>query len=406
MSERRGCTEPRIWTPPLRELTRDTTLGYDVIDFAEQVLGMTLLPWQRWLLVHALEIVGDFDVDWHLRYRVVLVLVGRQSGKTFIGMLLALFFMYVLGVSLILGTAQDLSQAEEVWELAVQEATGNDELAAEIEQIFRGKGSKELRLEGFRRYKVATPNRRNTRGKSCDLVLMDELREHQTFEAWGAASKTIKARKSAVVWCMSNAGDGSSVVLRHLRMQAHKAIGDPDGAGDEDCSGEHIGIHTVGCDAGHLLQPSGRLSGSWVHNMSNRTFSGGKRPFGIGTRGDASAVAVEQFSEHDSGGMVAGSWVTDEDFSCLREVRRISQKEISAEIQQEAGYALAEQMLRYNMAGISLGDAAEIQTHAWHRESDGVRCIVKGDLLQADACQRRLNLFFRWEGLPFAMVSP
>ena len=224
-----GREEPRVWTPPLRELTPETTLGFDVIGFSADTLGIDPLPWERWLLVHALEIEGDFGGDWWLRFRVVLVLVARQNGKTFVSMLISLFFLYVLAAKLVLGTAQDLSQAEETWEAAVGEATGNAELAAEVERIFRGKGSKELRLDGYRRYKVATPNRRNTRGKSCELVLLDELREHQTFDAWSAASKTIKARRSAVVWCMSNAGDGASVVLRHLRMQAHKAIGDPDG---------------------------------------------------------------------------------------------------------------------------------------------------------------------------------
>ena len=79
----RGMTEPRVWTPPLRRLTPDTTLGYDVCDFSEQVLGIDPLPWQRWLLVHALEIVGDFDGDWRLRFRVVVILVARQNGKTF-----------------------------------------------------------------------------------------------------------------------------------------------------------------------------------------------------------------------------------------------------------------------------------------------------------------------------------
>ena len=225
----KGKTVPRIWTPPLRELTPDTTLGYYVIDFANDILRLPPLPWQAWLLVHALEIVGDFDGDWRLRFRVVLVLVARQNGKTYLSMILALFFLYVLGVALILGTAQDLAQAEETWEAAVNEAEGNDELAAEIEKVFRGKGSKELRLEGYRRYKVATPNDKNTRGKSCELVMLDELRTHQTFDAWNAASKTIKARISAIVWCISNAGNGSSVVLRHLRMQAHRSIGDPDG---------------------------------------------------------------------------------------------------------------------------------------------------------------------------------
>lgn len=235
---RLGCEVPRVWTPPLRELTPATTLGYDVIDFARDYLDIDLLPWERWLFIHGLEIVGDFDGDWHLRYRIVLVLVARQNGKSVMGMVLSLFFMYVLGARLILGTAQDLSQAEEVWEGAVNMAQDNPDLAAEIEQVMKGKGSKELRLEGYRRYKVATPNRKNTRGKTSNLVLLDELREHQTFQAWSAASKTTKAVKSGLVWCMSNAGDGASVVLRHLRTQAHAAIGDPDGICGDNADAE------------------------------------------------------------------------------------------------------------------------------------------------------------------------
>lgn len=226
---RKGKTEPRIWTPPLRELTPDTTLGYDMIDFSRNVLLVEPLPWQRWLFVHAFEILGEFGRDWRLRFRVVLVLVGRQNGKTYITKVIALYFLYMLGVALILGTAQDLGQAEETWEAAVMEAQAHDDLNAEIEKIYNGKGSKELRLDGYRRYKVATPNEKNTRGKSADLVFLDELRTHKTFAAWSAASKTIKARVSAMVWCISNAGDASSVVLRYLRKQAHRLIGDPDG---------------------------------------------------------------------------------------------------------------------------------------------------------------------------------
>lgn len=59
--------------------------------------------------------------------------------------------------------------------------------------------------------------------------MLDELREHQDFQAWGAISKTTMARPDAIIWCMSNAGDGTSVVLRHLRQKAHALIGDPDG---------------------------------------------------------------------------------------------------------------------------------------------------------------------------------
>lgn len=224
-----GKEEPRIYTPPLRKLTPETTLGYDVIEFASEVLHIDLLPWERWLFIHALEIVGDFDSEWRFRFRTVLVLVARQNGKSVMGMILALFFLYVLGARLVLGTAQDLDQATEVWEGAVEMAQESEELIEAIEQIYRGNGNKTLRLNKNRRYKVAAATRKGTRGKTSNLVLMDEIREHQNFQAWSAASKTIKAMKSAIVWCMSNAGDGASVVLRHLRMQAHSAIGDPDG---------------------------------------------------------------------------------------------------------------------------------------------------------------------------------
>ena len=217
---RLGKTEPRIWTPPLRELTPETTLGYDVIDFAHECRSLDLLPWEEWLFIHSLEIVGSFDGEWRLRYRVVLCLVARQNGKSVMGMVLSLFWMYVLGARLILGTSQDLDQATEVWEGAVEYAQDSPQLRDAIAKIYRGNGNKTLHLEGGERYKVAAATRKSTRGKTSNLVLMDEIREHRTFEAWSAASKTTKAVKSGLVWCMSNAGAGTSVVLRHLRRQA------------------------------------------------------------------------------------------------------------------------------------------------------------------------------------------
>jgi hypothetical protein len=58
---------------------------------------------------------------------------------------------------------------------------------------------------------------------------MDELREHQTWLAWAAVTKTTLARLLAQVWCTSNAGDATSVVLGYLRLLAHVALGNPDG---------------------------------------------------------------------------------------------------------------------------------------------------------------------------------
>lgn len=224
-----GSCRPRVYTPPLRELTPDTTLGYDVCDFSERVVGIEPLDWQRWLLVHALEVVGDLDGEWCFRFRTVLVLVARQNGKTFISQILALYFLYVLCVALIIGTAQDVEQAEDTWQETVETIEGIPDLNDQVKKVWHTNGAKRLELFGGRVYRTKASTRRAGRGKSGDLIMLDELREHQDFKAWGAISKTILARRQALVWCTTNAGDGTSVVLRHLRLVAHAAIGDPDG---------------------------------------------------------------------------------------------------------------------------------------------------------------------------------
>lgn len=229
MSEVKGRTEPRIYTPPLRELTPDTSLGFAMCDFARDILHIELYPWQRWLLVHAFEIVGSFDDSWQFRYRTVLTLVARQNGKTALSKVISAFFLFVLCVRLVIGTSTNLEAAEEVWEGVVDIAQESPDLSREVERVYRSAGNKTLTLTGGRRYKVATANRRGGRGKSGDLVLLDELREHQTWEAYDAVSNTTMAKPNGLIWCISNAGDGTSCVLRYLRAQAHMALGDPDG---------------------------------------------------------------------------------------------------------------------------------------------------------------------------------
>ena len=244
MSKVYGSEEPRIYTKPLRELTPDTSLGFDVIDFSENILKVELLPWQKFVLVHALEIVGSFEDEWHFRFRTVLVLVARQQGKTFLSCILALYFLYVLRVALVLGTAQDVSNAEDVWMMCVEFAQSNEWLAEEIKHVWFTNGSKRLQLEGGRDYRVRASNRKAGRGKSANLVLLDEVREHQTWDAYSALSKTVIAREDALLWCMSNAGDSTSVVLKHLRGIGHAALGNPDGLDIEvtDSDDDTLGI--------------------------------------------------------------------------------------------------------------------------------------------------------------------
>ncbi len=226
-----GNTEPRLWSPPLRELTRDTTRGFEAITFAEDILGITLHPWQKWLLVHALELREDGSY----RFRTVLVLVARQNGKTTLVQVLALWRMFVDRSPLVIGTAQNLDLAEEAWQGAVDIAQGVPELAGEIQHVDRTNGKKQLRLVSGERYKVATASRRGGRGLTGDLVVLDELREHQNWAAWGAVTKTTMARTAAQIWGLSNAGDRESVVLHALRTRAVDVL-EGRGRADDDGS--------------------------------------------------------------------------------------------------------------------------------------------------------------------------
>lgn len=218
--KRRGCTEPRIWTRPLVELTPETSYGFAVIKFAEEVLEYRLLPWQKWLLVHMLEL----DAAGRFRFRTVVILVARQNGKTELLKLVTLWFMFALGVGMVIGTAQNLIVAEKVWASTVELARSVPDLADEIARVDRGSGRKSMRLRTGEEYQVAAASRRGGRGFTGDLILLDELREHQSWDSWSAVTKTTLARAMALVVALSNAGDVRSVVLRHLRRIAIEAL--------------------------------------------------------------------------------------------------------------------------------------------------------------------------------------
>ena len=210
-----GCTAPRLYTEPLRPLNRKTSSGYAVADFAE-ITGEPLMPWQRWLAVHALETVPGGAY----RYKVILVLVARQSGKSSIGRMITLYRMYIDGTRTVLGVAQGLGLAREQWSLALDTVRDTPDLASELVQVRNVNGDEWWKLSSGARYLIRAADRKAGRGLSIDQLNIDELREWRTWDAWSALSKTTMARPNAVTLAMSNAGDEESVVLNQLRDAA------------------------------------------------------------------------------------------------------------------------------------------------------------------------------------------
>jgi Phage Terminase len=212
----KGRPEPRLWTPPLRPLNRRTSRGYEVVDFAE-LIGEPLLPWQAWLVKHAMELRPDGTY----RFRVVLVLVGRQNGKSSVKRTVSLWRMYLDGAKTILGLAQDVALAREQWTLCQETIHDQPDLEAEWGGVRNVNGDEKFWLgTNGPRYLIRAMNRKAGRGYSIDEANIDELREQHDWKAWGAVSKTIMARPNAQLWAMSNAGDDESVVLNQLRDAA------------------------------------------------------------------------------------------------------------------------------------------------------------------------------------------
>lgn len=212
---RLGTTTPRLWTPPLRPLNRRTSRGYSVADFAE-LIGEPLLPWQRWAVIHAMELLPGGEY----RFRTVLILVARQNGKSSLKRTVSLWRLYIDGARLVLGAAQDVSQAREQWNYCLDTIRGCPDLAAELETVRNVNGDEWFRVTGGGRYKITASNDKAGRGLSVDELNIDELRTQTDWRAMSALSATTRARARAQTWAMSNAGGDEAVVLNQLRDAA------------------------------------------------------------------------------------------------------------------------------------------------------------------------------------------
>jgi len=236
--ERIGSTKARIFTPPLAEhcgptgeLTEEWSWGYDCIYFLETVCGWHLLPWQKWLYIHALE-KGDGQKGF--RFKTIIVMIARQNGKTkwLRGLGLWRLFMDKYGraagdwpgARLAVIAAQNLDYAESMLKEVVDEVRDNPLLSPELLNHRETNGKHKMILTNRRSWRAATASRKGARSLSVDIAMLDELREHTTWDAWRAIVPTTTSRSFSQVICASNAGDQRSEVLRAQRDSCVRRI--------------------------------------------------------------------------------------------------------------------------------------------------------------------------------------
>jgi hypothetical protein len=224
-----GSTEPRLWTQPLVPLNRDTSYGFEVVDFAEEI-GHPLLPWQKFAVIHG----GELLPDGRPRFRIVLLVVSRQNGKTELPVVLSVYWQFRQKVPLILGTSTKLSYAKESWLKAVNLVRATPSLhglhAPGRKWLRATNGETESWSNAGNRYLIAASNSEGGRSLTVDRGVADELRQHRSYEAWDAFEPACSP-PGAQIWALSNAGDSRSVVLNDLQDSAREFI--ETGVGDE-----------------------------------------------------------------------------------------------------------------------------------------------------------------------------
>jgi hypothetical protein len=219
-----GCTEPRLWTPPLRELTEETSYGFRFIGWCDD-RAYPLDPWERWVAIHA----GELLPDGRPRFRRVLIIVARQNGKTLLVKLLILWWAYEDSQQMILMTSTSLDYARAAWaqtaEMTGAEVTMPEGVRrmADIEpaKIRQANGQERLTAPGGGTFRIAA-TKEDSGGRSLTInrLIMDEVRHHTDWGAYHAGMNAMNAVRDGQAWFISNQGDARGVVLRALRASA------------------------------------------------------------------------------------------------------------------------------------------------------------------------------------------
>ncbi len=215
MAKRKGSTKPRIQNAPLKGPSRIDEVKKFLEGLKENGEPMTLLPWQEYVLEDMLKV----DKDGMFRRKSLLLLIARQNGKTHLARVRILAGLFVFGERNVVAMSSNRNMALDTFNKVVDIIEQNDSLMAQVKQIRVANGQESIELLTGAKYEIVAATRDGSRGKTADLLFIDELREISE-EAFTAAKPVTRARKNSQVLMTSNAGDAFSSVLNTLRQRA------------------------------------------------------------------------------------------------------------------------------------------------------------------------------------------
>ena len=177
-----------------------------------KTLGWKPMAWQ----LRAVATITGRKRD-RFQFPEAAVVVARQNGKT--ALLRALIVLKLLQGRRVLHTAQNRELPREVF-TEVADAFVEYFPADLKKQPRLANGQERIELKNGGLYRIVAPTRGGARGPANDDVLIDELREFDSFDFIAAARPTLTASRDPQMIYLSNAGDETSVVLNAIRKRA------------------------------------------------------------------------------------------------------------------------------------------------------------------------------------------
>jgi hypothetical protein len=201
--------EPRIHSP-LNDLP---SRGFELIDFAEQIIPGGFMPWQKWLAEHSLKIKSDG----RYHHPISVATVARQNGKSTYMMARILMGLFHWDESLQVSSAHRLVTSLEQFRAIVQIIEENADLANQVKRIRWQHGAEEIQTITGNRFIIKAGGSAARGLSKPESIHLDEIRELHDMETFAAMRYTLMAAKNPQVNCFSTAGDSHSIVLNQLR---------------------------------------------------------------------------------------------------------------------------------------------------------------------------------------------
>lgn len=157
-----------------------------------------------------------------LRYRQVLISLGRQNGKTEIAAAMGILVMLLKTIALVIGIASTAEQARIVYTRTLQVIQSNEALKKRFARLTDTRG---ISTKTGGRYELKAAKGAALQGLPIDLGLVDEV-HLLSMELWTALVNGTGGRDNCLVIGITTAGDEDSKLLIHLYKLAESGTAD------------------------------------------------------------------------------------------------------------------------------------------------------------------------------------